>query len=159
MFFLTLFICLVVGSTPLDGSWELDKAHSTGSVDGLMELMGIDRYKRDILKTISVTEGYRITEKEFFFSRKTFFNVGNVDKVYVLGREVDEDDILMGKVKHTAIYSNSRLQETLVRPDGGTFVGVKKVNRDDDHKIIYSMNFTHPNGKKASCIRYFLKRG
>ena len=157
MLFIAFFVCLVVGTTPLDGVWQLDQVHSIGSVDSFMELMGIDKYKRDLIRSIDVTETYRITEKEFFMIRKVPFQT--TDVVYVLGKTVDENDILMGNVKHTVIYTNGKLQETLVRPDNGIFVGVKKVNRDDEHKIIYSMNFTHPNGKKASCVRYFLKRG
>jgi hypothetical protein len=157
MLFVVLFVCLVVGTTPIDGVWQLDQVHSVGSIDAFMELMGLDKYKRDILRTIDVTDTYRITEKEFLMTRRALFQ--STDFIYVLGKTVDENDLVMGSVKHTVIYTNAKLQETLVRPDGGTFISIKKVNRDDEHKIIYSMNFTHPSGRKASCVRYFLKRG
>ena len=107
-----------------------------------------------------VVETYELTDKEFKMSRKTMYIIANTDAVYQLGVAKDEDDIILGKVKHTVTFVNNRLQETLVRKsDGAIFTGVKKINRDDEHKIIYTMNFTLPGNKgKSSCVRYFLRR-
>jgi hypothetical protein len=158
-----LFLTTVYGEqsrTLLDGKWQLDQHHSIGSADDMMKMIGVDSIRRSIINSMDVTETYEVKETSFHMIRTTPYSMGNLDVVYQLGIAREENDIILGKVKHLVTFSNGRLQETLTRnSDGAVFVGVKKVNRDDENKIIYSMNFTLPGGRgKSSCVRYFLRR-
>ena len=157
---LLFFVWVAESRSVFDGKWQLDQHHSVGSADDMMKMIGVDSIRRSIINSMDVVETYELTDKEFKMSRKTMYIIANTDAVYQLGVAKDEDDIILGKVKHTVTFVNNRLQETLVRKsDGAIFTGVKKINRDDEHKIIYTMNFTLPGNKgKSSCVRYFLRR-
>lgn len=145
------------GGTVFDGKWQLDRVHSIGSADKMMQLMGLDSAKRKILNEMDIAEVYRITKTQFFKSQITYFKT--INAVFPLGNETVENDFILGRVRQRVVYENQKLQETLIREsDHAVFIGVHKIQRDDMNKIIYSMNFTLPDGRKATCTRYFLKR-
>ncbi len=153
-----LFISLVLAATtptsPFNGAWQLDVTREAGSSDAMLQLIGLGSVQRNIIRSLNVVERYEVTATTLKLVRDTLYT--HNDDTYHLGVEEQVQDILLGPCKQTVTVAvGGRMLTSITRPDGSQFSGVRKIQ--SPQQFTNTMNFTTPDGRHASCVRYYTR--
>ena len=164
---LVLFVIGVATTTatstasPLDGAWKLDRSRDVGSMDSLLEAMGVDYFTRLAVATLDMTDQYTVRPTEFYMQRYTA--IRNTEQRFRVNVAEEVQDPLLGPVHSMVRVSEDldRVMVTMTRPrDQAIFISLRHiVARSNPPMISCTMNFTLPNGgARTSCVRYFVKK-
>lgn len=160
MLFIVLLCLVAAGTSPFDGTWQLDRERDVGSMGQLLTTMGVDYFTRLVVVDLDMIDRYTVTHTEFRVVRHTKYS--DSDERYSVGVPEEVQDQILGPVRSLVQVNDdlSRVMMTLIRPrDQAVFTGVRHISvRGDPRLIIYTMNFTIPNGQCASCVRHFVKQ-
>jgi len=128
-------------------------------MNNLLALMGVGAWKRNIVADMDIRERYELTRDKFRITRHTLYS--DSDDTYRLAPVVqDAQDAVLGAVRVSVHVSADRhmIQTTMTRvSDRAVSISTRRINADDLRHIIYSVNFTLSDGKKAFAVRYFNK--
>ena len=164
MFFL-LYVCVlcsavvVEAGSAFDGFWHLDRSRDAGSMEQVLELMGVGYIKRRIIANMDIEEQYELTPTAFRIARYTAY--GEQDNAYVLGQAQDSEDALLGAVRALvhAGENQGRVQIVLTRlSDQAVLHSVRRIVRESPNQLVYAVNFTLADGQKAACVRHYVRK-
>lgn len=153
-----LFIASIEGRNLFDGVWQLDRANSIGSSDDFLKLIGVGYFQRMYIAKLDVTEIYEIHDNQTMHFRRETKATEPFDYTFQFGVTTSLEDPIFGRVKQTISYTERSLHATVVQEDRSVFTGLKRILQGDENRITHIMNYTKFDGKKASCVRYMLRK-
>lgn len=143
----------------MDGAWEVDRSKDTGCLDAFLALEGVSYFRRKVILGMAIREGLVLTKESLRVDRNTSW--GNTHDVHQLGGAIrDEQDTLLGAVKVRGEASDDLYRVQVVKTrvsDRAVFIGTRHVPRTELRHLVYAMNFTLPDGRRAECVRHYYK--
>lgn len=140
-------------ANPFEGRWRLDTSREVGSSDEVLRLIGVDAIKRSIIRSLSVTERYELSERTLRLVRDA--SVSHTDETFRLGVPERVNDVILGAVEQLVTYAPGRITTQATRPDHAVYVSVRRIQAGKPNQFTNTMNFTTADGQHASCVRYY----
>lgn len=140
-------------TNPFNARWQLDTTREVGSSDTLLQLIGIDAMTRSIIRSLSVTERYEVTERTLRLVRDA--SVSQTDETFQLGVLEQVSDVILGRCEQLVTYQQGRIATRATRPDGAVYNSVRRIQPTRPSQFTNTMNFTTADGRHASCVRYY----